>query len=196
MASIINLMIQLPRRQSKKQIAIVGIIVVVLLCAVGVGAYMFFNRHSELIGTKKQPSAPPTVSADRLEVEPHDHDPGAVQEGIEGVHTSDESAGAAAFPTTQPNLVVEITSVKQASNQFASLTTITPKAEGACTIELTRQDNNTLTKTSPLVAAGNTSACKDTTIDVSQAARGEWTLTVKVQVGSNVATATKSVILK
>lgn len=190
-------MIPLPRRQSRKKILLVIVLVILALgAAATAGAYMYFQRQSNQSATKKQPSAPPTVSADRLEVDPHDHDPAAEQHGVDGIHTTDESAGAAAFPTTQPNLVVQITGVKQIGAQLVATTTVTPKAEGTCTAELTRPDNPPISKPSPLVATGDGSSCKDTTLDVSQAARGEWSLTLKVQVGNNVATATKAVTLK
>lgn len=190
-------MIHLPRKLSKKRRLLIIIATVVILTG-SFGMYVFLKRQISSTTDNKHSSVPPTLPkpTDRLAVEPHNYDPGAQQSGVDDVHTSDESAGAAAFPTTQPNLVVEITSARQSGNQFVIAATISPRASGSCTIELTRADTASLTKTSPLVTTGDASNCKDTAIDITQAVRGDWTLTVKVQVGSNVATATKAVTLK
>lgn len=192
-------MIQLPRKKSRKRIIVIVLAITLVLSALGAGAYAFYKTRSPSKPTdSQQPSTPPTLPkpTDRLHVEPHDHDPGAQQRGVDDVHTSDESAGAAAFPTTQPNLTVEITDIKQAGNQLAVMTAITPKAEGICTVELTRLGSVPRTKKSSLVTTGNTTSCKDATLDINQLLREEWTLTVKVQVNDNVATATKTVMLK
>src|SRR5688500_5832728 len=98
-------------RRSRKRLPLIIVGVVILLTGVGLGAYAFLKRQNPPSTTTITPGTlPPTVPSptDRLAVDPHDHNPGAEQHGVDGIHTSDESAGAAAFPTTQPNLVVEI----------------------------------------------------------------------------------------
>lgn len=190
-------MIPLRQKQSRKPL-VISITILVVLVLVGLLVFSYYTisqqQPSSITDGKKTPPIVPKPT-DRLAVEPHNYDPGAKQQAVEGVHTSDESAGAAAFPTTQPNLVVEITGTRQINGAFSASTTISPKAEGSCIVELTRLGRDSLTKTTQLVTTDHTTACKDTSIDITKVTKGEWTLTVKIQVGSNVATATKIVTL-
>lgn len=191
-------MIHLPHKQFQKRLIFATgatLIATIMLSAI----YILYKQQFQPTSTTKQPAISSTKPnpLDRLEVEPHNPDPAAEQHGVDGIQTSDESAGSAAFPTTQPNLVVEIINVRQANGLLISDTIISPKANGSCTLELTQADGKTLKKTTPLTAnINNTSRCTDTAIDTEDITRGEWSLTVKVQVNSNVATATKTVTLK
>jgi hypothetical protein len=189
-------MIIKPRKQFQKRTVII-FTVLVGLCLVGsVGVYAFMKtRPAPATGDKKHPTTTISKPTDRLNVQPEEENPGAHQHGIIGTETSDESAGAAAFPTSQPNLVVEITQTNKSGSQLVITTAISPKAEGSCTVELTRTGQNSITKTFALESANGGSQCQNGRLDVSLAASGEWTLTIKVQVGNNVATATKSVTL-
>lgn len=191
-------MTHLPHKQFRKRLIFT---VVAVLITVGVlsSIYIFYKQQLQSPSITKQPAIPSAKPnpTDRLIVKPHNHDPGTEQHGINGIQTSDESAGSAAFPTTQPNLAVEIIDIRQVNSLLISDTIITPKANGSCILELTRADNTTLKKTTSLTAnMDDTSRCTDTTIDAKSVMRGEWSLTVKVQVNSNVATATKTITLK
>jgi hypothetical protein len=171
---------------------IIGVILVLLLIAVAMILFYKKTAPNNSRSTSEHSTSQQHVdNPDSFTVKPTNNDPGAVQTGID-TQTSDESAGAAAFPTTQPNLSVAIRSVKQAGQTLTVDTAINPNADGMCTIELTREGHATITKS----ANFSGSSCMDKSLSLQNASSGSWNLTVKVVVGSNVATATQAVTIR
>lgn len=183
------------RLRSRKQLTIILVVIIALICAVAAAfAYkkMTTNSTNNTVSHEEEPGKIPRGLADRIDVEAEHHDPGATQTGVEGVHTSNESAGAAAFPTTQPNLSVVIKSTQQSDNMLLIDTVVEPTATGTCIVELTRDGQQPISKSTKFSG----SSCTDTSLSLGNAIPGVWNLTVKVIVASNVATATKAVTLQ
>ncbi len=184
------------RLHRKRKYIIAIIIMVVLLCAAS--AVFAYNQLKPRPDSQQSPNTTektgeiPRGLADRLNVEATHEDPDATQTGVDGIHTSNESAPASAFPTTQPNLSVVIKSTQQIENNLAVATVVEPNASGTCTLELTRDGHQAITKTSKFSGT----SCNDTSLPLTGYSPGNWNLTVKVVVASNVATATKAVTLK
>lgn len=122
-------------------------------------------------------------------------DVSADQTGVSNpsIHTSDESAGAAAFPTTKPNLFVTINSTRITNSHLAVAAVISPNTSGSCELILAKDGYNSVKKTTTLITENDITRCSDSTLDLITSPRGEWTLTVRVQVASNVSTATTAI---
>ena len=183
----------LQKRRTKLFIAASAILIIGII----VGAQLISSQRDTASSlsentTKQQPRDTTESSSDPLITKPTLLDPEAVQQGVPGVETTDENPGSAAFPTTQPNLSVDISNVKQSRSQLLINTLVTPAAEGTCTYELTREGQISRTKVTPI----NEQQCSDGILPLDGVAAGEWTLTVKVTVSSNVATATRPVTIE
>ena len=124
---------------------------------------------------------------------PEYDDPSAKQTGVDDIETSDGSAPSAAFPTTQPNLTVSLSSITQSSKKLIVETEIAPQLnEGSCTIRLSR-DGNILTEKEISV---QNNKCTNQNIDISSINPGQVDVTVLIRSGDNVANSTKSFTIK
>ena len=185
-------MLQFKRNSlSKKHIYGIALLLLLLLSIAG---YLFYTSKTTTrpeIEKSFQSEARPT---DKLNVEAaKNKEPGAEQTGTGAIDTSNTSASAAAFPTTQPNLTVEIIKTTQANNSLTIDTSVEPSSLGTCAIELTRYGQMTISRNVVLRQATSSAKCANAILDISSADKGQWTLTVKVTVGKNVATTTSQV---
>lgn len=132
-----------------------------------------------------------TNKSDEFIPEPTHQDPGAQQEGVPDIETSNESPSSAAFPTTQPNLAITIESATQTGSNLRVNAKIEPNAKGSCTLRLSRGGQTAIEHT--VAADGSTCTM---TVNVSGLTKGEWTATTQVMVESNVATSSRLIIIK
>jgi len=138
---------------------------------------------------KSDKHAPPAPGS--FKVVPTDKNPSADQTGVPNIKTSDDTPTSAAFPTTQPNLQVAITSTRQSGSKLYVKSQIIPAATGTCRTELTRDNQPPITSESQI----DGEHC-ETPFDTSSMAKGSWTLTLKAFVANNVATASKSITIQ
>lgn len=169
------------------------LILLALALAITVGgvAIVYANKQSQEKESSST-SEPNTSSMNTPDEDNPNIDPRAEQTGAGGITTSDESGSAHAFPTTKPNLSVQIKSVEQEGETLSVNATILPGANGTCTAELSRSGNETISKSSNF----NGDSCGVSSIPIDTATPGAWDLTIKVIVDSNVATTTRSVTLR
>lgn len=180
------------KKPRRKVVFIVFLTFLAALIALGIWFFLFKTKYQPPQSATKQ--SPPSDSIVDKQQKDIKEDPSANQAGVnDPTHIpSDNSPSSAAFPTTQPNLEVSITSINQQGKLLSIGTAITPNASGSCVIEVYQPGATTLKQTTTI--SGD--RCANSTIDVSSAQPGAWTVTIKVFVEENVATATKGVNLQ
>lgn len=178
-----------PQKNNLKYIIILGVCIVLIAL---IGIYIATNKASNNKVT------PPTsnetiILSDEQKVTAEHQDPAATQTGVDGVKTNDGSAAAGAFPTTQPNLKISIQSVQQSDGSIVVENKISPSIQsGECSLRITRNGEYLAQKS--FETSGE--SCKNASIATEGISKGDVSVTIFVQVGSNVANSTQAFTVK
>ena len=178
-----------------KRFVLVATIVVLVVFAVSL--YFIVTKRHQTIGLLNTPpsetssvtSTTSQASDTRPSNEPQVGDPKAAS-------PTPGTAASSAFATTKPNLYVSITNSHVDSGKLHYDVEISPASTtGSCTVELTREGYSTVSQTTDVVLESGKPTCKSRELSLGGSRSGQWTLTIKIVSGSNVATASKVVII-
>lgn len=166
-----------------------------IIAATLVFAALFFvinQRRDSTSTTTPQTTTEGSAAAPQLQPQAALSDPGATQRGVDTDSAPTDTAASRAFPTTQPNLAVTITSTDIQNGTLVVKTTITPTAQGTCAAQISGDTQTYATKT---ISFQGTS-CENLSFDISKLEKGTKVVTVVVMVGPNVATASLPVTIR